>query len=786
MIKKRLISSFVCLGISVPALPVLASNLTIEEVLVTARKRAESLQDVPMAVSAFSSSQLETAQVDDITDLQRMTPNVTLNETSGLIGGAVQVFIRGIGNDPGFSQGVGIYVDDVYLNRTSGALLKSYDIERIEVLKGPQGNLYGRNTIGGAVKYVTRKPGEEVLGDIGLSYGAFGATEITGSLSGPINSDAGVYGGFGFVRSERDALQRNQSNGDGYWNEDITAVRGNLLWRIAEGHELSLAAAVMQDHSDPRLPERVAVDAATLNGISFVITGANQFLGGTGLATTPNDTTILDQRDVINTEFGKGFDKYKIETTTLSATYTWDISDSWFFKSVTAQRNLDSTQVYDFDGTDQEFITSLRPVESDDFSQEFQLNYESEKVKAVAGVYYLDGGQDITNNTVQTERLRAIQTHKKNDYYDKNTVESKSIYGSVDWDFVSDWQLSAGLRFTKDSRSVEQRSTIEQQFFALARLQNFPDQAVVAVAPGQEAAAESHFMFREWATPFTRAITTTQDINPKASEDWHELSPTLKLSHFLNEDTLVYGGVASGFKSGGFQNQGGLVTEYDPETVLAYTFGVKTTMLSGRLQANAELFYNDYKDKQFAVTVLNGASLDQSVANVGELTGQGGELELRFSATDSWLLGLNVGYLNSKVDSYKTLDDNGNEVDIASSTEIGFSPNWNARLSSQYAVDIADYGTLTAAADVSWRSESYTNSPIDKRDQFADDQVQEEHHLVNAALAFETEDRKWRVAVEGKNLEDKRVLTNTFVVGPFVSGGYNSPRTWAVSLNYRY
>uniref|UniRef100_UPI00356536DB TonB-dependent receptor domain-containing protein n=1 Tax=Spongiibacter sp. TaxID=2024860 RepID=UPI00356536DB len=166
--------------------------------------------------------------------------------------------------------------------------------------------------------------------------------------------------------------------------------------------------------------------------------------------------------------------------------------------------------------------------------------------------------------------------------------------------------------------------------------------------------------------------------------------------------------------------------------------------------------------------------------------GQGGELELRFSATDSWLLGLNIGYLNTVVESYKTQDSSGNEVDIASSTEIGFSPNWNARLSSQYAVDIADYGTLTAAADVSWRSESYTNSPVDKRDQFADEQKQEDHHLVNAALAFETQDRKWRVAVEGKNLEDKRVLTNSFVVGPFVSGGYNSPRTWAVSLNYRY
>ena len=786
MTHRRLISSLMCLGIATPALPVLANNSPIEEVLVTARKRAESLQEVPMAVSAFSSSQLETAQVDDITDLQRMTPNVTLNETSGLVAGAVQVFIRGIGNDPGFDQGVGIYLDDIYLNRTTGALLKSYDIERIEVLKGPQGNLYGRNTIGGAVKYVTRKPGDELMGDVKASYGAFGAAELSGSVSGPINSDAGLYGSAGFLRSERDALQRNRSNGEGYWDEDVTALRGSLLWRMKEGHELTLAADIMQDNSAARLPERLAVDAATLAGIDFVISGANNFFGpGTGLVNSANDTSF-NRRDVVNTEFGDGFDDYEIETTTLAATYQWDINDTWSFKSVTARRTMDNTQVFDFDGTDQQFITTLRPVESEDFSQEFQFNYSSETLSGVIGAYYLDGKQDYNNITEQYERLRAVQTHRKEDFYDRQEVESKSVYGSLDWDFASDWQLSTGLRFTKDSKAIEQRSTIDQRFFALALIQGFPPSAIVAIAPGQEATVETSPAFAGWATPFTRSFTTSNDINPKASESWHELSPTVKLSHFVSEDTLVYGGVASGFKAGGFQNQGGLVTEFDPETVMAYTLGVKTTMLSGRLQMNAELFYNDYQDKQFAITVLNGASLDQSVDNVGEMTTEGGELEMRFSATDSWLLGLNVGYLNSTVKSYKTQDSAGNDVDIAPFTEIGFSPEWNAQLNSQYVVDIRDYGTLTAAADVSWRTSSYTNSPIDKRDAFADVQQQEEHHIVNASVAFETQDRKWRVAVEGKNLEDKRVLTNSYVVGPFVSGGYNSPRTWAVSLRYSY
>ena len=157
----------------------------LEEVVVTARKRSESLQDVPMAVSAFNSDQLQSYGIDNITDIARMTPNLVMNETSGLVGGAISVFIRGIGNDPGLDQGVGIYVDDVYLNRTTGALLEVFDVERIEVLKGPQGHLYGRNTIGGAIKYITREPGEELEGSAEIKAGSDGYFRVKGAVSRP-------------------------------------------------------------------------------------------------------------------------------------------------------------------------------------------------------------------------------------------------------------------------------------------------------------------------------------------------------------------------------------------------------------------------------------------------------------------------------------------------------------------------------------------------------------------------------------------------------------------------
>ncbi|WP_269618174.1 TonB-dependent receptor [Zhongshania sp. BJYM1] len=785
MNKNTVASSLICIGMALPAVPAFAANPMMEEVVVTARKRAENLQEVPMAVSAFSSDQLKIAQVSDITDLQRMTPNVVLSDTGGLVAGAVQVFIRGIGNDPGFDQGVGIYIDDVYLNRTTGSLLKAYDIERIEVLKGPQGNLYGRNTIGGAIKYVTRKPGDEVIGDIGVTLGSFNAREVSGGVSGPL-TESGLYGGVGFVKSQRDGIQTNVSNGDEYWTEDVGAFRTNLLWRISDSQELSVSADIMQDHSDPRVPVRIAIDKNVLSGIDFVITGANTFLGGTGLETVPNDSSLPSDKDNINSEFKSGFDQYQIETSTFAVNYVADFNEQWTMKSVTSLRKMENNQPFDFDGSDQQFITTERPVESKDFSQELQFNYSAETLKGVVGLYYLDGEQDYKNITRQYARLRAIQTHTLDTFYDNQQVKSKSIYGSLDWDFMPEWQLSVGARYTKDSKSIEQHSTLTQGFYALALLQGFPANAVVAVAPGQEALAETQPMFAGWATPYTRYFETTGPVDTAASDDWNELTPAIKLSHFYDEDTLFYGGVSGGFKAGGFQTQGGLTTPFDPETVMAYTLGMKSTLMSGRLSLNTELFYNDYQDKQFTYVYLSGSDLLQSVDNVGEMTGQGGELELRFSATDSVLLGFNVGYLDSTVKSYKTTDSTGQSVDIARFTEIGFSPKWTAQLNAQYQTELADYGTITAAGNVSWRTSSYTNSPIDTRTQFSDVQQQEEHYLLNASIAFETKDRHWNVALQGKNLEDKRVLTSSYVVGPFVTGGYNNPRTLALSLSYNF
>ena len=763
-------------------------QMLIEEVVVTARKREESLQRVPMAVSAFSERQLQAAQVNNIVDLERMSPNITLTETGGLQAGSVAVFMRGIGNDPGFDQGVGIYMDDVYLNRTTGALLDVYDVERIEILKGPQGNLYGRNTIGGAIKYISRKPSDEFEANVEVKGGDYDLIQVKANASGPL-IDNTLYGSVGAFYKEHEGIQDNTLDGGEFWSSDVQAFRGSLLWQASDTLSFNLAADYVKDDSDPRVPNRVGVDPAILGGIDFVISGANLFLGpGTGLVSTPNDQSLPTDIDTVSTEFVDGFDEFEIETTTFALTVDWDLSDSWSVKSVTALRSMDNVNPYDFDGSEQQFITTLNEREQDDFSQEFQFNYTGDTVNAVMGLYYLDGTQESPGVTFQYPRLRAIQTQVKDTRVDDRDITSYSAYASVDWNFADSWQLSVGGRYTRDEKDETQRATVNAGFFAYAGLAGFPPQAIVSVAPGQEAAAQQSPLFAYWASSFSPPVFNSEFAefsypeDTDASDEWNEFTPSARLTWFANDDLMLYAGYSSGFKSGGFQRTGGVATSYDPETVDTYSLGMKSTMLGGSLRFNAEAFFNDYTDKQLATIALVNGGLEETVGNVGELETSGVEMELTWlPPVDGLMFGLNVGYLDTDVKEYKSGDD-----DIADQTAIGFAPEWTAQGRVQWDIDVADYGYITLGTDLSYRDESYTNSPVDLTSEFASLQVQEDHVIWNAMAAFTTTDERWRIAVEGKNLEDERVITNTFVVGPFVTAGYNMPRTWAVSVGYQF
>ena len=787
----------------VPA-PAIAENV-IEEIVVTARKRAENLQDVPAAVSAFNAEQLEERGIDSIVEIARLTPNITVNETSGLIAGALQIFIRGIGNDPGFDQGVGLYVDDVYINRTSGALLDVYDIERIEVLKGPQGNLYGRNTIGGAIKYVSAEPDDETRMNFSAKVGADDLRKFKAGISGPL-AEGSLWGSLAVSQMGHDGYQTNRYDGGEYASPDVLSARGTLVAQFNERLRVKLVADLMRDRSDPYIPNRVAVNlagGAGLGTFQALLSTANNFYPGAGFLAPGEmlDTRVPTDIDEVNTAFLEdGFDEYYLDTNGVSLTATYDLNDAWSLKSVTGVREVDRSSPFDFDGSDQVFINTLQYWKADDFSQEFQANYTSDRINAVIGYYYLEGDYSVTSFTEQTPFLRLTTSHDKTTYVDERPLESTSFYANVDWDISEQIQLSLGGRITTDKKEILQDAdvTLTQHVAGFVRIPGL-EQAPLVLSPAGAQIFPNLPFFNFFLPPrdqqgniIGRGNTPTVTTYPEdkiGDDEWEEFTPSAKLSYRVSEDVLIYGGWSTGFKSGGFDFTGSVyqAPTYEPEFVTTWAFGAKSTLLDGTLRLNFEAFLNTYEDKQFTAVILSDTgTLVQQNDNVGEVESSGAEIEILWlPPVEGLAFNLNVGILDTQIDELIDEVSPGVLGNVADNHRLGYAPEMTAQARVQYTMPISSFGALTFGLDADYRDELYTDSPVEITNPFFAQAVSEERTLTNAFVTFNTMDNRWRVTLEGKNLSDKRVLENTFNVSNFILGGYSRGRTWGLTFAYQ-
>ena len=792
-------------GASLASAPAFAQNI-IEEILVTARKRTENLQEVPAAVSAFSGEELLDRGVDNIVEVARLTPNVTINETNGLIAGAVQVFIRGIGNDPGFDQGVGIYVDDVYLNRTSGGLLEVYDVERIEVLKGPQGNLYGRNTTGGALKYVSREPDNETRIRLEGKYGEDNLVKMRASFSGALVEDS-LFASFAVAKMDHDGYQTNTYDGSEYAAQDKLAMRGTLIWEAADSLQFKLVGDMMRDDSDPYVPTRVAVNLggpAGLGAFGALLGTANAFVPGMAYLAPGEmlDTSLPADIDDVNTAFAMGgFDEYKRDTNGVSLTVDWDLNDAWSLKSITGLRTTDTHNPFDFDGSHQVFINTLQEWDTEDITQELQLNYASDNINAVLGFYYLDGDFENVSLTTQTPLLRLLTSHVKHTHQDDRTEKSTSVYANVDWDLNEQWQISLGGRYTTDKKEIDQIAdvTLTQHIAMFARLPGL-EQAPLVLSPFGAFIAPN-LPFFNFFLPHRDLVgniiglgnmetVTSYPENKIGKDKWSEFTPSGKLSFRASENTLLYAGVSTGFKSGGFTFTGRAynAATYEPETVTTYSVGLKTTLADGSLRFNAEAFLNDYQDKQFTVISLDEqtGTLVQQNDNAGKVETRGFEFELLWlPPVDGMAVNLNLGYLDVKVKELIDEVSPGVLGNVADSHAMGYAPEVTAQARVQYTANLNGNGTLTFGADANYRDKMFTDSPIDLTNPFFLAAQSEDRIIANAFMTWRSGGGQWRVTFEGKNLGDKRVLENTFNVSNFILGGYNRGRTWGLTVGYQ-
>jgi len=710
--------------------------LELSEIVVTARRQTESLQDVPISVTAISADNLYHNQIENIGDIQAMVPNLSLH-----VGDAANavIYLRGVGqidsisfNDPG----VGVYVDDVYMGRAQGSFLEVMDPERIEVLRGPQGTLYGRNTIGGAVKFVSARPSDEFEGYVDATIGNYGRRDIKASFGGPIIADK-LAGKFAVAHSARDGYSENLFDGEDDFDKKTTAWRGSLLFTPDEDLSFYLVADGSEnDPSHSRTPHKETP-------IFSVVT--NDFV-------QPTDDPFVVDVDFNTLE--------RLKTFGIALTSEYVMGD-FTLKSITAYREMDYRTEIDLDGTRDSSFGIYDFEDQDQFSQELQLMYNSENLSIVSGLYYFKEN-DITfagavapDFFVQLPGIGPFAFPIINAGERDQTNTSKAIYAQATYDATEKLSVTLGARFTKEKKEVASRG---EEFFGTG----------ITTSVGMEEA------FR---TGVGYSVTSFE-----AEDEWDSFSPKLSLDYKVNDDVLVYASASRGFKSGGFN---GRLTDraqpFDPETLWSYEAGLKSTLLDQRVRLNMAAFYNDYKNFQlsrFSADPVTGA-FASIFDNAGEATIYGLEMELTALVTENLQLDANFGYLNSSYD--ELLGDF--DIDVSDQRNLVNAPKWTSRAGFTCDVPLGDNGSLFFNGAVSYRSKTYltvSSSEILAQDGYA---------LVDASIRYTTEDGHWNVILSGQNLTNKEYREHAFDLSaaPGVQlGYYGTPRTYSLNVRYSF
>ena len=703
-------------------------------IVVTARRREENLIDVPIAITAISGIELENRGAADITALAEQIPNVTLEASRGT-NSTLSAFIRGVGQqDPvsGFEQGVGIYLDDVYLNRPQAAVLDIYDVQRIEVLRGPQGTLYGRNTVGGAVKYVTRRLADSPSLSARATYGSYDQADGVLTASTPIGAGVLRVGG-SLARLSRGGFGTNLTTGRENYNKDIWAGRGTI-----EVHGTGIFARLSGDYTHDRSNER----------------GGHRMI-------TSLQTAAPVLANVYDTRGGLVSPTQDVKAWGVSLFLEAEPTESLTFRSITSYRKDDTATPIDFDALPAADVDVPGFYFNTQLSQELQVLYSSDKFNGMIGAYYLNASA-LTQFDVRLFTTIAGLAAFTNADIDTDTM---AVFGDFTYDFTDQLSLSLGGRYTWDQRNAY----ILRQNYLGGGSPVFGGSGVAFGAPGTNFRGDRTF------TKFT----------PRAS-----------LSFKPDADSTLYASFSQGFKGGGFDPRGagvnapntdgvaGLSNEeiaaflsFRPEQVNSYELGYKAQLFDRALTLALAAFRMDYTDVQIpgsvACTVSGLPSFCGVVSNAGKARLQGFEAEGRLRLGGLTLTGA-VGYIDAKYLTYIT-NIASVPTDVAAFRNVQNTPAWTGSASAAYSVPVGE-GRVDLGAGISWKSKTFQ---FEVANPFLD---QPAYALVDASLVYHSPDSMWSLGVFAKNLTDKRYRTSgyTFVAANATTGVINSPITSAL------
>jgi len=737
------------------AIQVEAEELFLEELIVTAQKRTESAQDIPVTVSAFSDDQLYNTGITRTEDLGQYVPGLEVVNANGE-GSQLLLFLRGAGlNDFNTNNAgpVGLYSDEVYVSSPALSPFQLFDAERVEVIKGPQGTIYGRNTTGGAVKFITKKPTRETRVAGRWRFSNNGKNVVEASASGALSETV----------SARVAAATSQSDGSGtnlVDGSDVNSV-DNSAFRVLVAYEpnenlkvLANVHGAYVDNENTTYSPLGTLDPNTGQSCSNERILANQCVNRLGYRAPDN---VRDGNY-------DGIGKVNLDSFGGYLQVDYQINDDVKFTSVTAYDDVDRFLPEQPDASPQNLLHVTYGVDSQTFSQELRLTGETDRMDWLAGLYYLN--EDIKQNqTVDLLReLRPLTGGFADPQgtalgapiffarsINEQNLETTAAYAQASYSINDSWSLTLGGRYTDESRSFDAAGFLEEP---------------------------------ETFGPAPVSVYDFNDLEVSSSESSFRLGAEYR----PNSNTLVYGSVATGFKSGGFN--GGFLNldprvarrqldPYAPEFVTAYEFGFKSDLFDSKVRLNAAVFFNDYEDLQVFTIDSNNVIPVLVLDNASNAQTQG--IEVDFSAVLTRGLSVNLGasFIDSELQEF-TIEQSGRDL---SGNRLSQTPETSISGFINYEHDMSFGGYVSAQLAVAYKSDlffSIINDPIASQDAYT---------LASTRLAYTNSEETWTAALFVTNLTDEEYLLG---VGDFrdVIGSYNRSfgegRSYGLELSFDF
>ncbi|MDX3911535.1 MAG: TonB-dependent receptor [Sphingobium sp.] len=722
---------------TVPADPTApqASQGGLEDIVVTAQKRAENVQDTPIAISAFSGDTLARNRVQGIADLSRIAPGIV----SGAQYGTNRLFIRGIGLTSiaiGADPSSAFHVDGVYVGRPSAQLNSFFDIDRVEVLRGPQGTLYGRNATGGSVNVITKRPTADLNGYVNVGYGNYDRIDLEGAVGGPLTEDGRIMGRIAVQTVNRDGYGKNLykvvPGGDAKQDiddENRQSIRASLLFKPTDGLDITLIG----EHSRERDHNYANHNMGPYPG--FVLTGP--LMGY---------TAIIRSRDIASSTS----EQNRRTGYALTGIVGYDLSDTIRLQSITGWRKWNRYNAPDTEGSTAPIGVEGYKETSRQFSQEGQINYDTTNLKGIVGLFYYKervGNRTFVDFSQQNFGTVAAPVLFPGAYYEQNGhSDISAIAAFTQWTYSITPQLNitGGLRYSHERRTNEGL----------------------------------------FAGPLAPIILLDQ------AKAWNSFTPKVAIDYHIFDDVMLYASYTKGFKSGTY-NTATPNPVVNPEKVTSYEAGVKATLFDRHLELSIGGFYYDYKDLQ--VNKIIG--ITAVTVNAATAKNKGIEASARWRVTDGLTLNADLTYLDakfSKFNSANPLYASGCEINDAAHCVNGEqvlkgnplpgSNKWGANIGAEYVLPVGG-NSLTARLDGNYRSRIYFS-------EFKQEAISQKGVVkLDGSLRYDFGDR-WSATLWGKNLTNRKVVGNEILIlalwGFPIAGAYDPPRTYGISLGAKF